>query len=240
MHTLKTVPLFSIPVSFINFGKEAEDLNEAIIADSFKEQESNPTPPLRSAVDAWQSPLYMQDKYASFAMLRDSIYKVICSVLPQYGFTHDQSKNDELFVCDSLWVNILTNRSAYHCPHIHGTGTTLFSGVYYPTSGLTHDNKDYYPDEDWNDEDIRAVSSPLSGDLVLFDPAASAKQQVLPRFVRKHPYYGHPIYLRPKKSHLVIFPNYLSHMVAPITVDNYKRMSVSFSFTKRYDNPIYL
>ena len=230
---IKTLPLFSIPVTFANFGVEADDLNKSLIGDGLKEQAKDPATTLRSAVDGWQSEFNMENRYESFSLLRDNIYRIICSFLPYYGFAHDQTQNETLFECDSLWVNILTNRSAYHRPHIHGTGKTLFSGVYYPTSGLTPDNKEYYPSEDWNDVELRASGVAAPGDLVLFDPSSGLKQQVTPTFVRKHPFYGHEIFVRPKKSHLVVFPNYLTHMVTPITLDNYKRMSISFSFSKK-------
>ena len=81
--------------------------------------------------------------------------------------------------------------------------------------------------------ELKASSVPESGDLVLFDPASSDKRQVIPAFVKRYPYYGSEICIKPKKSHLVIFPNYLTHMVAPITEKNFIRMSVSFSFRKK-------
>ena len=74
---------------------------------------------------------------------------------------------------------------------------------------------------------------PESGDLVLFDPAAAEKRQVIPAFVKRYPYYGSEICVKPKKSHLVIFPNYLTHMVAPIDKDDFIRLSISFSVRKK-------
>jgi hypothetical protein len=173
----------------------------------------------------------MDEKYESFAILRENIKNVLYSVLPNFGFAYEGSY-DEIFEFGMLWANILTNRSAYHIPHIHGTGETLFSGVYYPTSGLNSNNDDYYSNDDYEDVEIRASSIPESGDLVLFDPAATQKRQVIPGFVKRYPYYGSEICIKPKQSHLVIFPNYLSHMVAPITQHDYTRLSVSFSLRK--------
>ena len=221
-----------MPLSIANFGKEAEEMNESLIADSFSEQTMNPTPAGRSAVNGWQSEGYMDEKYESFALLKENIKTIIYSFLPSYGFECETSY-DEIFECGMLWANILTNESAYHIPHIHGTGETLFSGVYYPTSGLTPQHEDFYPEEDYEDVELKASSVPESGDLVLFDPASSDKRQVIPAFVKRYPYYGSEICIKPKKSHLVIFPNYLTHMVAPITEKNFIRMSISFSFRKK-------
>lgn len=232
MSVLKTFSLFPVPLSISNFGAEAQEMNESLIADSFSEQAMTPMPAGRSAVNGWQSEGYMDEKYESFALLRENIKTIIYSLLPSYGYDYDGSY-DDIFECGMLWANILTNESAYHMPHIHGTGETLFSGVYYPTSGLTPQHEDFYPEEDYSDVELRASSVPESGDLVLFDPAASDKRQVIPAFVKRYPYYGSEICIKPKKSHLVIFPNYLTHMVAPITEKNFIRMSVSFSFRKK-------
>lgn len=232
MSVLKTFSLFPVPLSISNFGAEAQEMNESLIADSFSEQAMIPMPAGRSAVNGWQSEGYMDEKYESFALLRENIKTIIYSLLPSYGYDYEGSY-DDIFECGMLWANILTNESAYHMPHIHGTGETLFSGVYYPTSGLTPQHEDFYPEEDYSDVELRASSVPESGDLVLFDPAASDKRQVIPAFVKRYPYYGSEICIKPKKSHLVIFPNYLTHMVAPITEKNFIRMSVSFSFRKK-------
>lgn len=232
MSVVKTMALFSVPITLANFGEEAKELNESLIADSFSEMAMNPTPAGRSAIGGWQSEGDMDEKYESFAILRENIKTIIYSLLPSYGFDYD-GPYDDIFECGMLWANILTEKSAYHVPHIHGTGETLFSGVYYPTSGLTAQHEDYYPEEDYSEVDLRASSVPESGDLVLFDPAAAEKRQVIPAFVKRYPYYGSEICVKPKKSHLVIFPNYLTHMVAPVTLPDFHRLSISFSFRKK-------
>lgn len=234
MTVVKTLSLFPVPVTLANLGEDAKELNESLIADSLSEQLAHPLPAGRSAVGpgSWQSEGDLEDKYESFALLRENIKNTIYSLLPRYGFSYDGSY-DEIFECGMLWANVLTTESAYHMPHIHGTGETILSGVYYPTSGLTYQHEDYFPDEDYSDIDIRASSVPESGDLVLFDPAANEKRQVIPAFTERYPYYGSEICIRPKKSHLIIFPNYLTHMVAPIYRSNFIRMSISFSFRKK-------
>ena len=230
MTKIKTFPVFSIPLTFVNFGAEAAELNRELVKDSYTEFEQHPVTTKRSAIGGWQSDIGLENKYNSFSLLRDSIKKCIHSILPSYGFTLENY--DEKLSCDSLWVNILTSRSSYHMPHIHGTGQTILSGVYYPTSGLTPDGEDYYKDEDYDDVEMRASTRPESGDIVFFDPSSSEKRQVIPEYVNRFPYYGSELCIRPKHSQLVIFPNYLTHMVAPITLDNFHRMSISFNFGK--------
>lgn len=235
MTVLKTMSFFPVPVTFANFGEEAKELNESLIADTFAEKAMNPESAGRSAIGGWQSQGYLDEKYESFAILSENIKQSIYSLLPKYGFEYEGSY-DDIFDCGMLWANVLTKRSQYHIPHIHGTGETIFSGVYYPTSGLTEvlgEYYDYYSEEDYEDVEIRASSVPDSGDLVLFDPAATEKRQVIPAIVNRYPYYGSEICVRPKKSHLIIFPNYLTHMVAPIEKDDFIRLSISFSFRKK-------
>lgn len=232
MTILKRLSLFPVPVALANFGADAREMNESLIADALSEQAMNPIPVKRSAIEGWQSDGNLEDKYESFAILRENIKSTIYSLLPNYGFDYEGSY-DEIFECGMLWANILTKESAYHIPHIHGTGETLFSGVYWPTSGLTYQHEDFYPDQDYEDVELRASSVPNSGDLVMFDPASTEKRQVIPAFVKRYPYYGSEICITPKKSHLIIFPNYLTHMVAPVTEPNFIRMSISFSFRKK-------
>lgn len=232
MSVLKTLSLFSVPVTVANFGKDSSEMNESLIADIFSEQAMVPESANRSAIHGWQSEGYMDEKYESFSILKENIKTAIYSLLPKYGFEYD-GNYDDIFECGMLWCNILTNRSSYHIPHIHGTGETLFSGVYYPTSGLTRQHEDFYPEENYDDVEIRASSVPESGDLVLFDPAAAQKRQVIPGFVKRYPYYGSEICIKPKKSHLIIFPNYLTHMVSPIIEDDLIRLSISFSLRKK-------
>lgn len=236
MTDIKTIPLFPAPVSFINFGKNAVSLNKQLIADAFDYQSKNDTSK-RTAIDGFQSNSDMETLYESYETLGQMIFKVICSTLPKLGFKQvdDYSK---YFGVNTLWFNILEKNGAFHMPHTHGAGGTMFSGVYYPTSGLRSDNRqDYFMDEDLSiDMQWKASSHPDPGDLIIFDPAMDIKRQVYhpELYCNRYPYYGSEICVTPKQSNLVIFPNYLSHMVAPVTRDNFMRMSISFAFYKKH------
>lgn len=234
MTAIKTMGLFPVPVTMANFGEDAKDLNESLIADSFSEKAMHPIPIIRSATgpSAWQSASDLEERYESFALLRENIKNVLYSVMPGYGFAYD-GNYDDIFECKMFWANILSEESSFMMPHIRGTGNTVFSGVYFPTSGLTPQHEDYHQDEDYEDVEIRASSTPRPGDLVLFDPAAVEKRQPIPNFVVRYPYYGSEICIKPKKSHLIVFPNYLSHMVTPIPKD-FVRLSISFSLIMKH------
>lgn len=235
MTDIKTIPFFPTPVSFANFGNNVIDLNKQLVSDAFDYQSKNEGRK-RTAIGGFQSFNNMENLYESYKTLAGYIEKSIFSILPKLGFAvvDDYTK---YFNVNSLWVNILEKNGAFHMPHTHGAGETLFTGVYYPTSGLRPDTmKDYFIDEDLSvDMEWRASGRPEPGDLIIFDPAQDIKRQVYHPSIeqKRYPYYGSEICITPKQSNLVVFPNYLSHMVAPITRDNFVRMSISFAFTKK-------
>ena len=221
---IETYTFFSVPVTVMNFGEEADELNERLVKDALTEKSLNASAS-RSAINGWQSEGGMENKYQSFFELRGYIRQTIEATLPSLGFTI--TNFEDYFKCNELWANILEKPGAFHIPHMHGTGETLFAGVYYP--------EDYLTDNDAK-SDIRATSIPEPGDLMLFDPAANEKRAVIPQdIVNRYPYYGSEVCIRPRKGNLVIFPSYLTHMVAPLYGDNLpeRRMSISFSYSKK-------
>jgi len=220
---VKTHLFFPVPVTVVNFGEQANELNERLLKDSFLERQKNATSS-RSAIGGWQSEGGMEKKYESFAELKVHIQKVIESTLPSLGFT--VTDFDNYFCCSDLWVNILSKRGAFHVPHIHGTGETLFAGVYYPVDFIW---------ENREGPDIRATSVPEPGDIILFDPASTEKRSVIPQpIVNRYPYYGSEICIRPRKATLIVFPSYLLHMVAPLYGDgDDERVSISFCYIKK-------
>lgn len=221
MTDIKTHLFFPVPVHIVNFGQDAEEMNSALIRDIEKEREETPTQ-TRSAIKGWQSNGLMEEKYESFNELRYFINQVFLNTLPKIGY--EKIDLESQFVCKEFWANVLVDAGAFHVPHIHGTGETLFAGVYYPM--------DYLHGEE-EGPDIRASSVPQSGDLVLFDPASTEKRSVIPGNVDRYPYYGSEICIRPRKGNLIIFPSYLSHMVAPLWRTGITRMSISFSYMKK-------
>lgn len=220
---IETYQFFSVPVTVMNFGEDADELNERLIKDAINERNLNPTA-ARSAINGWQSEGGMENRYQSFFELRGYIKQVIESTLPSLGFV--VTDYDNYFKCGDLWVNILEKTGAFHVPHIHGTGETLFAGVYYPMDYITNDES----------TDLRASSVPEPGDLMLFDPASTEKRSATPQsLVNRYPFYGSEVCIRPRKGNLIVFPSYLSHMVAPLYGDNLpeQRISISFSYSKK-------
>lgn len=241
MANLKVLPLWSVPIALINFGEDMRPLNKDLIKDILAEADEHQAS-TRSGINAWQSEGGLETKYDSFATMAHNIKQCVFSMLPNIGFAQFEGQYDELFEVKELWANIIYKPGGFHIPHIHGSGETLFSGVYYPTSGFTYEElpefklTPLYPDEDLDEippNQFLANSNPKPGDLMLMDPAAGLKRQVIPEWVQRYPYYGTEFTLTPRQSMLIIFPNYIEHMVVPLTESNQMRMSISFCFTKR-------
>lgn len=236
MTTAKTIPCWSTPIILANFGADAAPLNKDLITDILREAEENDASATRSGLFAWQSKGGLEKKYASFGTLAENIEATAFAVMPKLGFVGQDLK--ECFQVEELWANIQMKPGAFHIPHIHGSGETLFSGVYYPTTGFHYEEdgtlKPIHEKEDLEqDAEFLANSNPRPGDLMLFDPASSVKRQVIPEWVQRYPFYGSEFTLTPRQSQLIIFPNYIEHMVAPLTEANLMRMSISFCLTKR-------
>ena len=221
--------LFPTPFGFVNFGEEARELN-AMLVKNIDEELVRYQPDTAERTFAknecgWQSDLGMENLYESFAKLGDVISSCIGPVLTQSGY--EQEYAEELYVED-MWANVIISAGGFSEPHIHGSGRTLWSGVYYPKS----DHEDL---DDFNPDKFIIGGGQLgSGNLILKDPAHTIKGQVKPpkEKVKSRAYSGGNITIKPRESLLVLFPAWLEHYVQPVT-DNTRRYSISFSINKK-------
>lgn len=207
LHNLFPVPVFTTNVSKMF---DVHTLNKDLIGDIDNEIMYNPKN--RSTLgNSNQTKLRMELEYRSFKTLQNYIQYYV-----DYYFHNIGIKNPEkTLIVDHLWGNKL-EKSGWNYPHIHGTGSTVFAGVYYPDNTL-------------DASDIEIERKGLPGDLVLFDPSKNIKQAVRAKDTVLYPYYGDDLTITPKYSGLVLFPNYLQHMVLPT---NKTRYSISFSVSK--------
>ena len=124
---------------------------------------------------------------------------------------------------ENLWANLIFNAGGYSTPHFHGSGRTLWSGVYYPKGLTDNNNLDEFKEDEW----IQLGHKKGDGILVLYDPAKIAKAQVYKPFETGE-YYGQEVTVIPRESLLVLFPAWMSHMVTPLTKKE-NRYSISFA-----------
>tara|TARA_R100001594_G_scaffold108908_1_gene143667 strand:- start:127 stop:816 length:690 start_codon:yes stop_codon:yes gene_type:complete len=221
-------PIFPSPFGYANFGEENRELNKQLIKDinydksiddgkdrSFKHNDSS-----------WQSYPTMETKYDSFEKLREQIQYAIKPIMKHSGFEQKVVDNCKV---ENLWANLIFDAGGYSTPHFHGSGRTLWSGVYYPHGLKENNNLDEFKEEEW----IQLGFGRGDGLLILYDPAKLVKAQVYKPFETGE-YYGQEISVIPRETLLVLFPNWMSHMVTPLTKKD-NRYSISFACNYNYD-----
>jgi hypothetical protein len=220
--------LFAVPFMLTTLGEKSRQLNKKLIKDLHEDRNVNPEAPLRTGVHVWQSKFAIEKRYESFSNLVNIIFSTCEPTLRKAGFTGDLSSYME---CIDLWGNINENPYAYHTPHFHGHGHTVFTGIYYPSSGVL-DGVNISDSENLDElTKIEATSRPKPGSVVFMDPAANVKRQVYPLGdkLNRYPYYSMDIAVTPKESTLLLAPHYVSHYVVPTEKPGLTRYSIPFS-----------
>jgi hypothetical protein len=218
--------LFAIPISIINLGEDSRKINADILEQIILIKD-NEISQRRTGVGVWQSSVGIEEKYSFFSTLSNYFFSQSLSYLNKVGLTGDIAS---YMKCENFWINYNNSPYAYHPPHIHGTGNTMFSGVYYPSSGILNDEH-ISKNQNLNDP-IEIISSgqPKPGSLVFLDPVSALKSQVYPNGkLNKYPYYGLEICITPREGTLVLFPHYLQHLVTPTETTGLIRMSIAFN-----------
>lgn len=212
---VNSIPLFPIPLSVYNFGKEKHKLNNKLIEDIFTEREKDPVGEDHSNMGGWHSKTDLEIKYKSFSELSSLITQCGNNYCKSYGY------KDGL-ICTDLWSNINKNGDLNF---LHHHGTTALAGVYYPVESIIDDH--------WNFNYTK--TNPIKagtwdningGSLVFQDPSYGMKVHLLKD--KASPYNIDFYHLYPTASILVLFPTYLLHMVLPFK-DHKTRISISFS-----------
>lgn len=220
--------IFPVPLTIVNLGEDSREINKAIIEELELEKTNTKEPPLRSGIGVWQSDFAFETRSKLISEISDMLFELSKPTLKRAGFKGDL--NSYLY-CTDFWGNINESPYAFNTPHLHGHGQTVFTGVYYPSSGVL-DGKHLSDDQDLNQiTTIRAGSRPEPGDIVIMDPAGPIKSQVFPYgdYLDRYPYYGLEYCITPKEGTLVLFPHYLMHYVSPTEKTNFKRYSLAFS-----------
>ena len=220
--------IFPVPITVINLGENSREMNKILMNELEEEMKDNYDAPLRTGVGVWQSNFGLEKRRETFANLAEMFLDLSIPTLTRAGFLGDLKS---YMVCDDFWGNINDSPSAFNSPHIHGHGFTIFSGVYYPTSGILNGEEVSKKQDLDIMTTIRSATRPEPGDLVLMDPSYAVKNQVFPFKIQnnRYPYYGLEYCITPREGTLVLFPNYLMHYVAPTEKENFRRVSIAFS-----------
>ena len=215
-------PIFPSPFGYCNFGEENRELNKQLIKDidDTRSIDDGKHRSFKHNTCSWQSFPDMEQKHDSFAKLRDQIQYAIKPIMRHSGFQQEVVDDCKI---ENLWANLIFDAGGYSTPHFHGSGRTLWSGVYYPKGMEENDNLDEFTEERW----IQLGHRDGDGILVLFDAAKFTKAQVYKPFETGE-YYGQEVTVLPRESLLVLFPAWMGHMVTPLTKKE-NRYSISFA-----------
>ena len=215
-------PIFPSPFGYCNFGEENRELNKQLIKDinDTRSMDEGKHRSFKHNTCSWQSFPDMEQKHDSFKTLREQIQYALKPIMRHSGF--QQEVVDECKV-ENLWANLIFDAGGYSTPHFHGSGRTLWSGVYYPQGMEVNINLDEFKEEKW----IQLGHRDGDGILVLFDAAKFTKAQVYKPFETGE-YYGQEVTVIPRESLLVVFPAWMGHMVTPLTKKE-NRYSISFA-----------
>lgn len=218
-------PLWPIPFGYTNFGESLRNLNKQLIADIETEKENNPTEKRTFAKNnsGWQSKVRMEDKYKSFEELRKVILQYSLGTLHMSGISEDMNIN-----VSNLWANMIFEKGGWSNPHTHGSGDTIWSGVYYPKGVTEIENLDEFISEEYLNYGINHT-----GGTLLIKDLNISKKVVTVKLDHEH-YYGTNFSVIPRESLLVLFPAWVEHMVTP-TTDDSKRYSISFGIVRTHN-----
>ena len=219
-------PVFPSPLGFANFGESTRELNKKLIKDIEHNMTitEGKTKTFKKNQCSWQSYSGMELNYDSFEELRELIDRAMRPVLVKSGYreSHVMQLHTE-----SLWANVCFDAGGFSRPHLHGSGRTLWSGVYYPKGIEEIENLDKFEE----DEFIHLGFPPnIDGLLVIFDPAKTTKGLIKTATYTRE-FYGTEVSVIPRESLLILFPVWMLHMVSPLTKKS-KRYSISFAINK--------
>ena len=221
------IDAFSIPIFFATFGEVSRTLNKALVDDIFKDMDSRPTE-MRSGIDIFQTKTDMESRYDSFNELKTIMDKALKFMAKSIGMPNGTTNTH------SFWGNVCESSYGFNMPHSHLVGS-LFSGVYFPSSGIEFKDGEYVSVSDEQNLDtpveIKSTSTPDPGGLILLDPLEFCKSALVDNNCERYPYWGLPYNITPKEGTLVVFPNYLPHMVAPTRKENFTRVSIAFNIS---------
>lgn len=217
--------LFPSPFAFANFGESARGINKRLVDDIHNEmaqyQLRKQTRTFALNEFGWQSD-HLETKYDSFKEIGAAIEQCVAPMLIHSGAEEDYAAKLKV---SGLWANVIFGAGGFSQPHVHGNGSSLWTGVYYPTGPEIEDLDNFD-----SNKYIVGETKKGSGNLVLKDPSFIQKRLI--RFPHKtKKYYGASVSVIPRESLLIMFPVWIEHYVQPVT-DNTKRYSISFTIKK--------
>ena len=220
-------PLWPTPFGWANFGEDYRELNKRLV-DDIETERSRDNEGKRGTFGnndlGWQSKNTMENRYKSFDELVPAISSIASVLMKESGIQSNEGVNVR-----NLWGNMILGKGGYSFPHTHGNGDTLWSGVYYPKGAEEVENLDELDASDSNNFCHHAMRG--GGKLVIRD-SNIAKQLVKAQTPQSSRPYDRNFSVNPRESLLVLFPDWVEHMVTP-TENDVKRYSISFGIFRK-------
>jgi hypothetical protein len=217
--------LYPIPFSVINLGENSRELNKKIIDIALNVE-------MQKTHHEGVFEIYdLEKKYDLFKELQEIFFNISIPSLFKAGYQGDLKS---YLSCERFWLTKTESAYSMHLPHMHGYGETLFNGVYYPTSGI-EEGEHISKKQNLNDIiNLLGGSYVAPGSIVFQDPCAWVKGQVyVPGKLKTYPYYEKNISVPYREGSMILFPNYLPHMVTPTQKQNLIRVSMGFCIVKK-------
>ena len=225
MVQLTNLDLYPFPFSVYNLGENFRELNKKImdIALNVEMQKTHH----QGVFEIYD----LEKKYYLFKELQETFFNISITSLNRAGYQGDLKS---YLSCERFWLTKTQSADSIHLPHMHGSGDTLFNGVYYPTSGIENGEHISSKENLENPINISAGNNIIPGSIVFQDPNAWVKGQVyVPGKLKTYPYYEKNISVPYREGALILFPNYLPHMVTPTQKQNLIRVSMGFCIVKK-------
>lgn len=223
------IDAFPMPVTVATFGEASRPLNKRLLADterSMVEMEIEQ----RTGIGINQTISGLEDHYDSYRELADIITEFSKPIIYDTGTKNNPNNIRSEF----FWANRNTSATAFHMPHSHQLDGYMWTGVYFPTSGI--ENGIHLSESENLDQLVQVTSDtqPYPGALTLLDPIQFVKQGTATKLTDRYPYWGNPLNIRPKEGTIVMFPTYLPHLVTPTEKEGFYRVSIAF-YVKVHD-----
>jgi len=221
---------FATPIGVVNFGEMSRAMNKRLIRVIDTEIDEMDNSEQRSWADNSASTVKNLLQHTCFQQLDKVVTVSFQNILAEYGYNEDVLK-DYIYI-DYYWGNRAT-RGGWSRPHWHGTGQTLWSGVYYPQGyEIEGENLDEFNEDDWIFTG-KNLPDDSGGFLCIQDNAMMSKGLITPSskdILRMPPEFVFRRWVKPRQGLLILFPAWQEHFVEPVNKDE-TRYSISFSIT---------
>lgn len=222
---------FSTPIGIVNFGEMSRAMNKELIRTIDHELDVLGNKENRSWADNSSSTVNNLINHTCFKQLNQVVGLSFRNIMHEYGYT---KKALSKWIYASYYWGNRASKGGWSRPHYHGTGETLWTGVYYPNGYESpEENLDQFVEEEWVFNNIGNINP--GGFLCLQDSSFTTKGVITPNnsdILGLKSDFALRKWIKPRQGLLILFPAWQDHFVEPINTDE-NRYSISFAIEVR-------